>query len=283
MKRLLKRIALVFSILLFLLAAIAVYSYHIEPNRLIVHEKNLKVRNWSANLDNFKIVAVSDIHGGSHFITEEKIRQIVELANAQNPDLIVLLGDFVSQTEGRNSSLKMPSEIVAENLKGLRARYGVFAVIGNHDWWYNEQKFRAELESAEIKVLENEVAPLQANGETIYLWGIEDFWKRRQVPREPFNEIPAKKNIIVITHNPDSLLKSPNEISLMLSGHSHGGQVWFPFYGGYPFVNDKRFMAGEAEFEGRKVFVTTGIGTSGPPIRFGVAPEVAVLNLTAEN
>ncbi len=282
MKLLLKRIAFVFGLIIFILTSIAFYSYYIEPNRLIVHEENLKVPNWSANLDRFKIVAISDIYGGAHFITEEKIRRIVELANAQNSDLIVLLGDFVSQTQGRGSDLKMPSEIIAENLKNLTAKYGVYAIIGNHDWWYDEKKVRRELEAAKIKVLENEVAAIQVNGETVNMWGIEDYWKHSKVPLEAFNQIAVKKNIIALTHNPDSLLKSPPEISLMLAGHSHGGQVNFPFYGGYPFVNDRRFMAGEAEFDGRKVFVTNGIGTSGPPIRFGVPPENAVLILSPE-
>ncbi len=283
MKLLLKRILIIFSLILFVSAIVFAYSYYIEPNRLIVHKESLKIPNWSANLDDFKIVAISDIHGGSNYITEEKIRELVELANAQNPDLIVLLGDYVSQKSGKFSDLKMPSEIIAANLEGFQAKYGVYAIIGNHDWWFDEKKMRVEMENAGIKVLDNEVAPIQVGDETIYVWGIEDNWKKRTVPLDAFERIPIKQNIIAITHNPDSLLKTPNEISLMLAGHSHGGQVSFPFYGGYPFVNDRRFMAGEAVVGGKHIFVTTGVGTSGPPIRFGVPPEIAVLYLSAED
>jgi predicted MPP superfamily phosphohydrolase len=283
MKLLIKRILLVFAVVILLLSAVAVYSYFIEPRRLVVNERNLKIPNWSAKLDNFKIVAISDVHGGSNYITEEKLRKLVELANAQNPDLIVLLGDYVSQIGGRSSELKMPFETIAENLKGFRAKYGVFAVVGNHDWWYDERKVRGEFERIGVKVLENEVATIQVADETIYLWGIEDYWKKNRVPTEIFEQIPNKQNILAITHNPDSLLKAPGEISLMFAGHTHGGQVKFPFYGAIAFVNDRRFMEGFVEVDGKNVFVTTGVGCTGPQIRFRVTPEIAVLNLFSEN
>ena len=283
MKLLLKRILVIFAIILAFLASIYAYSYFIEPNRLVVNEKNLRIANWSAKLNDFKIVAISDVHGGSNYVDEEKLRRIVALANSQNPDLIVLLGDYVSQIGGKKSDLKMPIETITENLRGFRAKYGVYAVVGNHDWWFNETKVRAEFERIGVRVLENEVATLEVAGETIYLWGIEDYWKNRRVPLKIFEAIPSKQNIVAITHNPDSLLKSRPEISLMISGHTHGGQVKFPFYGAIAFVNDPRLMEGFVAVDGKKVFVTTGVGMSGPQIRFRVTPEIAVLHLFSEN
>jgi hypothetical protein len=260
---------------------LAFYAYEIEPRRLIVHYEELTVPNWSENLDGFKIVAISDVHGGSNNVTEEKLKTLVETANAQNPDLIVLLGDYVSQIGRRGSNLKMPSEIIAANLKGFQAKYGVYAVIGNHDWWYDERKITAEFEAAGIRVLENEIEQINVGKETINLWGIEDYWKKRSVPTAPLDVLPERKNIIAITHNPDSLLKTPPEIAVMFAGHSHGGQVKFPFYGAIAFVNDRRFMAGHAEVDGKNIFVTTGVGCSGPQIRFRVPPEIAVITINA--
>ncbi|MDQ3322636.1 MAG: metallophosphoesterase [Acidobacteriota bacterium] len=282
MQLLFKRIAFVFGAALIILAIVAVYSFCIEPARLIVHEEDLKIPNWSAKLDGFKVVAVSDIHGGAKFITEEKIREIVRLTNERNPDLIVLLGDYVSQKGGKDSDLKMSSATIAENLKGFRAKYGVYGVVGNHDWWYDERKVRVGFENAGIKILENEIETIEVSGEIINLWGIEDYWKNRRVPVGAFDEIPVKENIIALTHNPDSLLKAPNEIALMFSGHTHGGQFKFPFYGAIAFVNDPRFMEGLCEVDGKHVFVTTGVGTSGPAVRFRVPPQIAVLRLYAE-
>ena len=170
------------------------YAGWIEPDRLVVQEKTITVNHWDKSLDGFRIVAISDIHGGADFIDEAKLKGIVELTNAQNPDLIVLLGDFVSQIHEKGKSirerdLKMPIETIAETLQFFKARYGVFAVIGNHDWWYDENRCRKSLEKAGFQVLENEAKSFKVNDITVSIVGIEDFWKRRTVK---IDEILAK-------------------------------------------------------------------------------------------
>lgn len=269
--------------ILLLGAAILAYSYFIEPDRLIIKTVELRVPHWSKDLNGFKIVAVSDIHGGSHTITEEKLRYLTERVNAQNPDIIVLLGDFISERRENKKELRMPVETIAQTIAGMRAKNGVFAVIGNHDWWYNEKKVRAALEMVGIKVLENDAVSFQINNQIVWVIGIEDFWKKEQVKIENvLAKINPQENIIAITHNPDSFDFTPDSISLLLAGHTHGGQVVFPIFGA-PFVVAKReHTAGHVIKGNRHLFVTTGVGTSGPPLRFGVPPEIVVITLNAE-
>ena len=118
------------------------YSYFIEPNRLVVTRQEIRIKDWDPGFDGLRIALISDIHGGSNGASAENIRRVVETTNAENPDLIVLLGDYVSQGSTRQPShdqpLRMPMSEVADNLAGLHAKYGVYAVLGNHDGWYGD-------------------------------------------------------------------------------------------------------------------------------------------------
>ena len=140
------------------------YAYFIEPQRLVVRHETIKTINWDAEFDGLRIAMLSDIHGGSNYMTAERLQTIVAKTNEQNPDVIVLLGDFVSQKyEGKvgSRSLKMSPQDIADNLAGLKSTYGVFAVMGNHDGEFGEDKVVAELTRVGYKVLQNEVATIQ--------------------------------------------------------------------------------------------------------------------------
>ena len=262
---------------------ILAYAYFVEPKQLIIRQETLTIPNWSKNLDNFKIVAISDIHGGSNNVNEDRLRELVARANEQNPDLIVLLGDYISEKQGSPDNLRMPVSVIADNLQGFRAKYGVYGVIGNHDHWHDQAEITKEFERVGIDILENEIVPIKIGEETVNLWGIEDYWKQFRVPTGILDSIENKQNIIAITHNPDTLLKTPDVISLMLAGHSHGGQVRLPFWGAILHVTDPRLVKGEVEIDGKHVFITSGVGCSGPQIRFLAPPEIAVLTLVSEN
>ncbi|MGI8468363.1 MAG: metallophosphoesterase [Pyrinomonadaceae bacterium] len=290
-----------FKILLFIVLFAGIilfgYAFFIEPDELIVRDYNLKVKNWSPKLNNFKIVAIADIHGGSNFIDEAKIRKIVELTNAQNPDIIVLLGDYVSQRNFSRSQLKMPLETVAENLKGLKAGYGVYAVLGNHDNEYSGKLVRNALEKDGYRVLENEAVGIEKGDEKIRLLGIADVLQNDNLEQNNKAGIAAldkldsrEGKIIILTHSPDAvkyvsgnLPVSPDAV-LFLAGHTHGGQVRLPFIGApvIPSSYGQKYAAGFIREQEIDMFVTTGIGTSILPVRFGVPPEISVLNIEAE-
>jgi uncharacterized protein len=293
MMKWLKRIAALMLVVAVLVGGLALYSYYIGARDFVAVEETLAIPNWSSSLDGFRVLAISDIHSGSNYVSEGRLQFMVEQANAQNADIIVLLGDYVSESKldrqrlnlpdgETGSELRMPVEVFSPIFGGLRAKYGVFAVIGNHDNWHNGRKIATELERNRIKVLENEVAEIPVGNETVRIWGIEDLWKNRRVPTEPFTRLADKRNLIAITHNPDSLLQTPAGFSLMLAGHSHGGQFNWPFLGPIAVVNDARFMDGHAVVDSKHVYVTSGFGTSVIPFRFRVPPEIAVITLKAQ-
>ena len=284
MKLLLKRILLVFAAIILIITLLLSYAYFIEPRQFVITEKTISVQNWTSEANDFKIVAISDIHGGSHYMDDARIKFVVEQANAQDADIIVLLGDFVSEVGGKSSALRMPMSVIADNLQGLKTRYGVYAVIGNHDWWHDEREVRRELERIGYTVLENEAASFDKNGQTIAIIGIEDFWKRRKVDIEKvLANINPRRNIIAITHNPDSFDQLPDGISILLAGHTHGGQVVLPFIGAPVVVAKREYLRGHIEKNGKNLFVTTGYATTFPFIRLSVPPEISVLNLTVKN
>ncbi|HUR97262.1 MAG TPA: metallophosphoesterase [Pyrinomonadaceae bacterium] len=274
------------------------YSYFIEPDRLVVTNQEMKIKGWDPALDGLRIAVISDIHGGSNGASAANIRRVVETTNAQNPDLIVLLGDYVSQQGSRVSDdrlLKMPMREVADNLSGLKANLGVFAVLGNHDAWYGDDEVAAELTRVGYRVLQNEIAVVRQNGVPLRLFGMKDHLKLDswitfdEMVRSVVAANPKDGQIIVLEHSPDifyilNYWKDLNpDLKLMLAGHTHGGQVWLPIIG-TPFVPSsigQRYAHGHVNEEGVDMFVTSGIGTSILPFRFMVPPEVAVVTVRA--
>ena len=278
------------------LAALA-YSYFIEPRRLVINAVELKVPKWNPAFEGLRIVAISDIHGGSNGVDEAKIRRLVDAANSQDPDLIVLLGDYVSQTGPRGAdgkrALRMPVETIAANLKGLHARLGVFAVLGNHDGWHDDTEIATALNSSQIRVLDGAVAVVERNGAKLRILGLKDQLKIRTW--EEFNDnartllaaTEGSGDILVLEHSPDvaPIINGAEPISkdmrLMIAAHTHGGQVWLPVLGRpiVPSSYGQKLAAGHVRENGLDMFVTTGVGTSILPFRFMVPPEIAVLTV----
>ena len=270
------------------------YAYLIEPNRLVVNNTTLKIKNWNPVFDGLKIVMLADIHGGSNSITLEKMRTVVAKTNEQDADVVVLLGDYVSQ--GRGGVLKMPMSVVADGLSGLHAKYGVFAVLGNHDGWYNDEDVASELTRVGIKVLQNEVAVIEKDGKQLRFLGLKDHtkilsWKGfSSDARQALLDNGQNGDVIVLEHSPDILpvitdeLLISNDLKLILAAHTHGGQVWFPVFGTpvVPSSYGQKYSYGHIRENNVDMFVTSGIGTSVLPIRFMMPPEIAVLTLRTD-
>jgi predicted MPP superfamily phosphohydrolase len=274
-----KRIAIIAaSALLLALAFIGVWSFLIEPNRLVIREETIELPGWPQSFENLRIAVLSDLHVGSPHIDLDKLRYITLQVNAAQPDLVVLLGDFMASVRG---GTVVEPELIAENLKGLRARHGVYAVLGNHDWWYNGKRVWGALESVGIRVLEDDVARIERDGQAIWLVGLKDAWTNLTDIPGTLRKVTDDSPTIALTHNPDLFVRIPQRIILTLAGHTHGGQVNLPFLGRIrvPSEFGQRYAAGHILEDKRHLFVTTGIGTSIIPIRFRVPPEIVVLTL----
>jgi predicted MPP superfamily phosphohydrolase len=186
---------------------LALWAFVIEPNRLVVHEETIAMATWPASLDGLRIAAVSDIHAGSPFIDANKLRLIVDRTNETKPDVIVLLGDFMVKQSWH--SHPMDPQVIAEALQRLRAPLGVYAVLGNHDWWYDRGRVRQALEGHGIRVMDNDVVRLEKNGRPFWLVGIADAWSLSDDISGTAKRVPTGEPAIALTHNPDILPRFP--------------------------------------------------------------------------
>ena len=271
------RIAL--AIVLLTILFCGVWGFFIEPNRLVVHPETVQIDNWPRELSGVRIALIADIHTGGPFINDQKLQRIVELTNQQEPDLIVLLGDYMSPNSWH--SHRVEPEVTAADLRTLKAPLGVYCVLGNHDWWYNGAKVRRAFEGNGIPVLDDEVTEIRWHDRSFWLAGLADLWTRPQHIGETIAKAPAGATVIALTHNPDIFPRLPQSVPLLLAAHTHGGQVNLPLIG-TPIVPSNfgpKYTSGHVYESNHHMFVTTGIGTSIIPVRFRVTPEIVILTI----
>ena len=257
-----------FIIFIFLFILLGCYSIFIEPNKLEVNYYKIQ----DTQLKGIKIVFVSDFHIKPH--QQKRLDKVIDLINAENPDLVLSVGDFVS---GHNEKMTMPIEDIAKALGTVKSKYGFYTTLGNHDGWYNSERITKVLEDNGIKVLANENISLQLNDQKFYIAGVEDFMTGKPNIYEALDG--TKSPTILLTHSPDMFVKVPEDINLTLAGHTHGGQVRIPFIGPIFTASNfgDKYTKGLIEEEGKKLITTTGIGTSIFPVRFNCFPEIVVI------
>ncbi len=245
-----------------------IYCVVIEPNRLEITTYQIQDKS----LANIKIVMAGDLHIKQY--QSKKLDKIVDKINAQNPDIILLVGDYVS---GHVENFTLPIETIAAQLGKLSAKYGTYCVLGNHDWWANGEKMTRELEKNNIKVLANSNVKVNIDGKDIYIAGVEDLNTRKP---NVYHALKGAKNpTILLTHSPDLFPKIPESVNLTLAGHVHGGQIRIPFIGAVviPSKYGNRYSQGLIAEKDKKMIVTRGIGTSILPLRFNCSPEIVVI------
>ncbi len=244
----------------------------VEPYWLEV--KNIEYsQDVPAGFDNYKIVFLTDIHYGPYF-SAGRVREIVEETNALKPDLILLGGDYISGNVNEIAP-------VFSELARLRAKDGVYGVLGNHDWRENGQLAWYKMQEAGIKILDNRAVWLQRGEDKIRLGGVGDWWTDEVDFGPTTLDVGEKDLVIMVGHNPDvAEFENSGKIDLMLSGHMHGGQVtFFGMWGMVPSYYGQKYRVGWVRGKAMDVYVSRGIGNTIIPVRFWCRPELTVLTL----
>jgi predicted MPP superfamily phosphohydrolase len=259
------------------------YGYRVETTWLELNRFDVPLADLPSSFNGFRLAQLSDFHA-SRQVTPAYLSEAVDLAQAQEPDLVVLTGDFV------HKGYKYV-ERVAAVLARLTASEGVYAVLGNHDFSVrNALGFRryrhlhravaGALSERGIRVLHNEAVALRRGDGHITLIGVEDLWSRVCDLDQAFGGVDPGASCIVLAHNPRTVERlNGRRCDLMLSGHTHGGQIHVPGLG-RPVLSKKarRFAAGLYRHRDTYVYVNKGVGF-GFRFRFGVRPEVAIMTL----
>ena len=269
-----------FFVFIIFAAAAFIDARFIEPNLLLVKNESLYLPNWDEKLNGLRVAVVSDIHIGTKTVNLKKLEKIAAKVNKNNPDLIVFLGDFDSKTI---KSSKYTNKELSDIFKRFKARYGVFSILGNHDYHSpGPNDIKTFLNNANVKVLENTSDYIYANDCRIKIIGFKDLWYFNLDPKKLVGRVASPA--IVLMHNPDSFVEMPKAVSLSLSGHTHGGEIVLPFLGSpiVPSEYGQRYRKGHIIEGGKHLYVSGGVATlSG--FRLLNPPEISILTLFAQN
>jgi predicted MPP superfamily phosphohydrolase len=275
-------------------ASTGAYAFGIEPHfRLVVTRYAPALPHWPRHLA-LRVAVLADFHVGEPFMPLDRVAEIVAATNALKPDLILLLGDYPA---GRLVQRRVPLPAFARVIEGLKAPLGIHAILGNHDWWEDHAALAARsgpvearraLEARGIPVMENDAIRLVKDGHPFWIAGIGD--------QEPFAIVGDHRTyadlpgtlarvtddapVILMVHEPDIFTEVPARVALTLAGHTHGGQVrLFGHSPVVPSIYGQRYAYGHVVEDGRHLIVSGGLGVSRLPVRFGVPPEIVLLEL----
>lgn len=247
-----------------------------EPYMLKVERQTILLRRLPRALDGLRVVQLSDIHH-SPFTGSSQIQHAVETANSLAPDIIALTGDYVSHAR----EFAAPC---AEMLGRLRARYGVYAVLGNHDHWTDAPLITDLFRAEGIRVLINEGMRFEQRGAAFWLAGVDDTMVGLEDLPLALAGSRDEEMKLLLAHNPIILRRAARAgVDLVLSGHTHGGQVAWRSERSASGRPRRRLLKGLGHRADTQIYVTRGLGTSVLPIRYGCPPEVSLLELRCAN
>jgi predicted MPP superfamily phosphohydrolase len=239
-----------------------------------VVRRTIAVPNLPGPFRGTTVALLADVHHGP-FVPLAYVRHVVAMTKALEPDIVLLAGDYTDHS---------PADIepgIAE-LGKLRARIGRFAVRGNHDNYASAALSRAAMAEARLPDLNNTGVWLERRGERLRIGGVGDLWTDEQDLNAALGDATIDDAVLLLSHNPDFVESIRDlRVGLVLSGHTHGGQVIVPGYGApiVPSRYGQKYVYGLVQGPSTQVFVTRGVGTVSPPVRFLCRPEIVLITL----
>ena len=244
----------------------------VQARQLIFERVTIPIADLPRALDGFTIIQLSDLHLGAPF-TVANLQRAVAWTRRQQPDLVALTGDFINYIDD------VP--LLHECLQGISARHGVYAILGNHDYWTDIAIVEQALARHGIELLRNEQRRIDVGGSRLYLVGVDCVWEARHDLDLALSSIPADAPVVVLAHEPDIADEiAPYGAALQLSGHTHAGHMALPGLG--PLFLPRhgfRYFQGLQRIGRMWLYVSRGLG--GVPLRLGCPPEATMLTLRA--
>jgi len=253
---------------------VASYPFFIERYLVQINRYRIPVPNLPKEFTDFRILHLTDLHFG-FLVPELLIQHVIEKANNINKDIVVCTGDYIHERK-ITDHIEQVWSLIAK----LKAKSGVYSVLGNHDHGDNFDRSLYWIEKSGQN-LRHRAKPIEHDGARIWIGGAGDLWKDEPGIDNAFHNVPDNDCKILLAHNPDTADTSFDaRVDLMISGHTHGGQVNIPLYGPPVLpVRNKRYSSGYIKSEKTNLFISKGIGWAIIPVRFNCMPEIAILEL----
>lgn len=261
---------------------LAVWSFGIEPRWVAQREIEHAVPQWQGQ-PGLKVAVAADWHLTKRawwgVTSVERARQLVAQINAARPDVILLPGDFIAENDYAPEHAATAEEEIAAVLGELKAPLGVFAVLGNHDWWRGGTDFAAALRARGITVLENDAQVIDPG---LWVVGIGDHSTGHSQGQRALAKVPPNAQVLAMMHDPASLRELPAVQGLVVAAHTHGGQVYLPGVGApiVPGAAPRAWAYGWVSHGPNQMYVTSGLGVSILPVRFNMRPEWVLFRIT---
>ncbi len=253
------------------------YAHTVEPDWVEVTYKKLKLPRLDPKWNGFRLVQISDIHVDG-WMNRSRLESLVASVNSLHPDLIAITGDFVTH----NPAMYMEDMVAA--LSKLSAPYGKMAILGNHDHWSNPAVVRQVIRRSGIAELNNRICSLSRDGSQLHLAGVDDVINGCDRLDLVLKSLPESGAAILLAHEPDfaDIAAAAGRFDLQLSGHSHGGQVYFPLIGAPALPRlARKYPRGHYHIDGMQLYTNRGLGMVHMKLRFNSRPEISLFELSA--